>query len=222
MFKPNAKFDADSLLFLLSHFECHSCTVHMYTQWHLPPPLTSTVKSSLFMHVHSRPLFLAAMLHWCCVNRSFYINSGWTFFGQTSYTWFGMKWVGDPERGALAPLGLLWPWTHHNVTEPPHPWSRGVLHLEVRRWIGLMGVQENWGTDWCLLCCHLCLECFVFLWCGGENQLKYYILAKPSWIFLAVAVVVLKAFCTHNIIIFITHLKSLLMNLSSLLKCELC
>ena len=43
MFKFNAKFDADSLLYLLSHFECHGHTLHMLTQWHLPPPLTSTV-----------------------------------------------------------------------------------------------------------------------------------------------------------------------------------
>ena len=32
MFKLNAKFDADSLLYLFSHFECDSHTVHMLTQ----------------------------------------------------------------------------------------------------------------------------------------------------------------------------------------------
>ena len=37
----------------------------MPTQWHLPPPLTSTVKSSLFTHAHSSPLSLAARLHGC-------------------------------------------------------------------------------------------------------------------------------------------------------------
>ena len=56
MFKLNAKFDADSLLYLLGHFECDGHTVHMLTQQHLAPPLTSTVKSSLFTHAHSRPL----------------------------------------------------------------------------------------------------------------------------------------------------------------------
>ena len=66
MFKLNTKSDADSLLYLLSHFECDYHTVHMLTQWCLPPPLTSTVKSSLFTHAHSRPLSLAAMLHRCC------------------------------------------------------------------------------------------------------------------------------------------------------------
>ena len=35
MFKLNSKFDADSLLYLLSHFECKGHTVHMLTQWHL-------------------------------------------------------------------------------------------------------------------------------------------------------------------------------------------
>ena len=29
------------------------------------PPLTSTAKSSLFMHTHSSPLSLTARLHWC-------------------------------------------------------------------------------------------------------------------------------------------------------------
>ena len=38
-----AKFDADSLLCWLSHLECNVRTVHLLTQWHLPPALTSTV-----------------------------------------------------------------------------------------------------------------------------------------------------------------------------------
>ena len=63
MFKLNAKFNADPLLYSLSHFEYDGHTVHMLTQWCLPPPLTSTVKSSLFTHVHSTPLSLAAELH---------------------------------------------------------------------------------------------------------------------------------------------------------------
>ena len=86
MFKLDTKFDADPLLYLLSHFECDGHTVHMLTQWHLPPPLTSsTAKSSLFMHAHSSPLSLAARLHWCRANCSCYINNGWTFSGQTLY-----------------------------------------------------------------------------------------------------------------------------------------
>ena len=59
-------------------FECYSHTVHMLTQWHLPHPLTSTMKSSLFMYVHSSPLSLAARLHQCCTNCSYYINNDWT------------------------------------------------------------------------------------------------------------------------------------------------
>ena len=37
MFKLNAKFDADSLLYLLSHFQCDGHTVHMHTQQCLYP-----------------------------------------------------------------------------------------------------------------------------------------------------------------------------------------
>ena len=86
MFKLNAKSDADSLLYSFSHFECNSHTVHMLIQQCLLPPLTSsTVKSSLFTHACSSPLSLAARLHQCHTNRSHYINSGWTFSGQTSY-----------------------------------------------------------------------------------------------------------------------------------------
>ena len=55
MFKLNTKFNADSLLYPLSHFECDSHTVHMLTQQCLPPPLTSTMMSSCFTHAHSRP-----------------------------------------------------------------------------------------------------------------------------------------------------------------------
>ena len=51
MFKFKAKFDADSLLYLLSHCECDGHIVHMLTQRHLPSPVTSTVKLLLFMHI---------------------------------------------------------------------------------------------------------------------------------------------------------------------------
>ena len=84
MFKLNAKFDADLLLYLLSHFECNSHTVHMLTQWCLLPPVTSAMKSSLFTHAQSSPLSLAASLHQCLANCSCYINNGWTFSGQKS------------------------------------------------------------------------------------------------------------------------------------------
>ena len=49
MFKLNAKFDADLLLYSVSHLECDGHTVHVLTQQHLLPPLTSTVKLSWFM-----------------------------------------------------------------------------------------------------------------------------------------------------------------------------
>ena len=62
MFKLNAEFDADSLLYLISHFECDSHTVHMLAQPHLLPPLTSTVKLSLFLHEHSSPFSLESVM----------------------------------------------------------------------------------------------------------------------------------------------------------------
>ena len=76
MSKLNAKFDADSLLYSLSHFECNGHTVHMLTQWRLQSQLTSTVRSSLFTHTHSSPLSLAARLHQCHTSHSPYINNG--------------------------------------------------------------------------------------------------------------------------------------------------
>ena len=79
MFKLNAKFDTDSLLYSLSHFECGSHTAHMLTQQSLPPPLTSAVKSSCslmlipvhFTYAHSSPLSLATRLHRCRSSKPF-------------------------------------------------------------------------------------------------------------------------------------------------------
>ena len=85
MFKLDSKFDADSLFYSLSHFEYDGHIVPMFTQQCLPPLLTSTVKSSLFVHAHSSPLSLARS-HRCRPNHSCYINNGWTFSRQTSYT----------------------------------------------------------------------------------------------------------------------------------------
>ena len=53
MFKLIVKFDAVLLLYSLSHFECDGHTVHMLTQQHLPPLLTSTVKLPLFICAQS-------------------------------------------------------------------------------------------------------------------------------------------------------------------------
>ena len=72
MLKFDAKFDADPLLYSLSH-----C---------LLPLLTSTVKSSLFTHLHTSPFSLAPRLHQCHTNCSLYFNNGWTFSRPTLYT----------------------------------------------------------------------------------------------------------------------------------------
>ena len=86
MFELNAEFDADSLLYFLSHFECSGHTVHMLTQGHPPHPLISTVMSSSSTQAHSSPLPLAARLHRCYTNHSCYINNDLTFSRQTIYT----------------------------------------------------------------------------------------------------------------------------------------
>ena len=86
-FKLNAESDAVSLLYSLSHFECDGHRVHMLNEWHLLPPVTSTVMSPLFTYVHSSPLSLVARSHQCHTNHSHYCNNGCTFSGQTSYTW---------------------------------------------------------------------------------------------------------------------------------------
>ena len=93
MVKHNTKFDADSLLYSLSHFECNGHTVHMLTQWHLQLPLTSTVKSSLFTYVHSSPPAMTARLHGCRANCSHYISTGWSFSGQTLYSLWVEIWL---------------------------------------------------------------------------------------------------------------------------------
>ena len=86
IFTLNTKFDADSLLYSLSNFESDGHTVHMLTQRRLLPPLTSTVKSSLFTHAHSSPLSLAARSHRCHYYRYINnINHGWIFSGQISF-----------------------------------------------------------------------------------------------------------------------------------------
>ena len=88
-----------SLLQNLMQIPCSTCSVILnatatqytclLTQWHLLPPQTRTVKSSLFTHVHSSPFSLAARLHGCHTNCSGYINSGWMFSRQTSYNqWY--------------------------------------------------------------------------------------------------------------------------------------
>ena len=82
MFKRHTEFDADLVLYLLSHFECDGHTVHVLTQWPLPSPLTSTVKSSLFTPVHSSPLSLAARLHGCHTYHSHDMTMAGLFLGR--------------------------------------------------------------------------------------------------------------------------------------------
>ena len=67
----------------------------MLTQQCLLPTLTSTMKLSLFTHVHSSPLSLAVRWHQCHANLSHYINKDWTFSDRLhilrEYDWIMIK-----------------------------------------------------------------------------------------------------------------------------------
>ena len=122
MFKFNAKFDANSLLYSLSHFECDSLTVHMLTQWYNHPHRLggwlhmTPVKSLLFARVHSSALSLDinARLHRCHASCSHYVNNGWTFSGQTSSyrmfsTFHDFRYpLGSPGKGGTT-VSLIFP-----------------------------------------------------------------------------------------------------------------
>ena len=69
------------------------------------------------MCIPSSPLSLAAMLHHRChANHSHYINSGWSFSGQTLYTWW---------RLGTTPLNdyKLWDWEFFTIGKNPHTWN---------------------------------------------------------------------------------------------------
>ena len=72
----------------------HSAHTHLRA---LPAPLATTVKSSLFVHVHSSPLSLAAKLHRCIANCFYYIHNGLTFPDRT-HICNPIKWVYFPLK----------------------------------------------------------------------------------------------------------------------------
>ena len=146
MFNFNAKFDADLLFCSLCHFECDGHKVHILTEQHLPP-LTSTVKSSLFTHAHSSPLSLAARLHRCHANCSCYIKNGWNFPRPMSYSYiYNLLWcylflryavrnatLVVEMRGYGSPWGG-WQWKEEHALRRKH---LGCITLE-----GGTGVQQ--------------------------------------------------------------------------------
>ena len=83
--------ECSSLKQNLMQIYCSTCSVILnvtstpYTcsQQCLPPPLTSTVKLSLFKHAHSSPLSLAARLHRCHANHSCILTMAVLFSGHT-------------------------------------------------------------------------------------------------------------------------------------------
>ena len=137
MFKLNAKFDVNLLLYLFSRFECGSHLIHMLIQRDLPLPLTSTVKSSWFTHLHSSLLSLAR-LHWCHSNCSCYFNNGWTFSRQTSY--FLLLLHKGPRSNNIAvgisiPSAQILVFTYHcAIKEPGLIGEMSVLGLEQKKY----------------------------------------------------------------------------------------
>ena len=89
MFKLNAKFDVDSLLYCLIHFERNG--PHS-THAHSTVSTAPTVSEVVIVHTcaHSSPLSLAARLYQCRTNHSSYSNNAWAFSRQTSYIYMGI------------------------------------------------------------------------------------------------------------------------------------
>ena len=118
---------------------------------------TDTVESSLLVHAHSSPLFLAARLHRCCTNRFHYINNNWTFSGCTMYM---LKYL------------IYCPEVYTNKV------SRHLLVFAIKHqfpFIYLNAVGVSWGTSFPLLyswwCCNtMCLEFFFSKKCTKLSQ----------------------------------------------------
>ena len=82
MFKLNAKFDADSLLYSLSHFECNSHTVHTSLNGiYCPHWRVQWSRHCSHMHIS---VLSAAKFHGCHTNCSRSMNNVWTFSRQIS------------------------------------------------------------------------------------------------------------------------------------------
>ena len=139
----------------------------MLTQQRLPPPLTSTLNSSLFTHEHSSPLSLAARLHWCRTSCSHYSNNGWNFSGQTSmkakhkhihnsnfritmevlvplHVTFSPLDCENPDQHSLLPFRLRTPIV---ITESTaYSKLRSVYHIVVRKnWVRASGQDRGVG-----------------------------------------------------------------------------
>ena len=141
MFKLNTKSDGDSLLYLLSHFECDVHTAHMLTQQHSLSPLISTVKS-LFTHLCSSPLSLAARSHQCHAHCAHYVNNGWTLSGHPSMYLLGN--VSRVQSGGFVYMLI------YRIWYSPNYFHKHSLILFL--WLVISGVPvlirwRNWSSD---------------------------------------------------------------------------
>ena len=106
IFTFNAKSDADSLLYLLRHFECNGHTVHMLIQQHLLPPLTTTVKSSLFTHEHSSPLSLAVRYNDVTQTILAILTMPGLFLDRTHMPWKDTIEIHNSQTFSIQPINL--------------------------------------------------------------------------------------------------------------------
>ena len=81
MLTLNAKLDADSLLYLLSHLNAMAtqCTCSLNSTYQPHWLIQWSHHYSRIQHMYSSPLSLAARLHQGHANCSHYINNSWTF-----------------------------------------------------------------------------------------------------------------------------------------------
>ena len=111
MFKLNAKFLADALLYSMN----------------LPHPLSSTAKSSLFTHAHSSVFSLAAILHQCHTKHSHYVNVS-TISRETLYIFQKGKKTIECKRPPTA-LRYLWVFFYFNKLQSRRKWCCKNIHI---------------------------------------------------------------------------------------------
>ena len=114
----------------------------MLTQGHLLPPLTNTVKSSLFTHAHSSPPSLAAGLHRCHANHSHYINNGWIFPDRRRISF---SWIHCFMKTFMCQAVKIWREIKHRVHQEG-PRVKRVTYLNRQ-------VFSNTLCIWCVCVC---------------------------------------------------------------------
>ena len=130
-FKFNIKFDADSLLYSLNHFEWASINAHSTAS---TAPQIRTVKSSLFMHAHSSLLSLATRLCQCCTTIFFILTMAGLFTDRPC-----IQGVERDENGELR-LHCM-----NIITVPNKDWCEGQWPKRRNQCVGFL------SQIWCFI-----------------------------------------------------------------------